>query len=95
MSRGMDSVEWLLVGLGAFVALLLGVMIWAAVVEENQWQAFKATHDCKVVGKTTSTTSTGFQTVIGPNGQVGMGPVTTVTPSKTGWLCNDGVTYWR
>jgi hypothetical protein len=73
------------------VVALLGLLIWGAVVESRQWSEFRVAHNCKVVGKTSPSTGVGFG--MGGNGQ--MGTVIATTPGKTGWLCDDGVTYWR
>jgi len=71
------------------IVLTLGALIWVSIVEQREWDAFAASHQCKVVGKIDS--STGVGPVIGQNGGV-----TVVTiPGKTGYLCSDGVTYWR
>ena len=73
------------------IVALIGALIWATVEDAKEWERFKAGHDCKVVarvrGETMSTVT------YGTNGQVHIG--TTSTPDKTGWLCNDGVTYYR
>jgi len=42
------------------------------------------------VGKQKGHVSTGYVST-GNGGDV----VTTVSPDKTGWECNEGVTYWR
>jgi hypothetical protein len=71
--------------------LLVGAFIYASVLEERNWQAFKISHSCKVVGQATGDWITGFG--IGAKGETIV--TTSRTPDKTGWLCNDGVTYWR
>lgn len=73
---------------GAIV--LIGGVIWLAVAEEASWQTYAQAH-CTVTGKVSGSTSTGWG--IGANGKGGM--VTTYTPGKTGYTCDDGVTYWR
>ena len=78
---------WLWTGIAAFFALI----IWVAIAETNAWNEFSAKNHCKVVGQSSGSYSTGFGT--GFNGQGGM--VTTYTPGKTGYSCDDGVTYWR
>lgn len=81
-----------------FIALIIlsvpaaFVMIY---VEDQEWQAFKVEHSCRVVGKVSGSTGTGIGTTISPNGGVGVGPVVVSVPGKTGWQCNDGITYWR
>lgn len=72
-------------------AMLLGLFTWGVVslIQESvsQWEAFKREHDCKVVANVGSEISYG----ISSSGKV----VSMIQPSKTGWLCNDGVTYYR
>ncbi len=69
------------------------VLVWLGFHEENQWYVFKEAHDCHIVGQTSGNVSTTVAPIIGGNGGVAMG--TSYTPGKTGWKCNDGVTYWR
>lgn len=87
-------VDWmmlLLVVMGvAMTALVAGVIVGAR--EDNRrWEAFKVKHECKVVGKISGDV---FNTVgFGADGKVSIGVGS--TPDKTGWACNDGVTYYR
>jgi hypothetical protein len=76
--------------IGAFV-LAIVLAGYLAVKDGERWQEFSETHECKKVGETSGSTSIGYG--IAANGQGGM--VSTYTPGKTGWACNDGVTYWR
>ena len=71
--------------------LAMPFLCWGAVLEVQRWEEFKIEHECKIVGKKNGQTFVG--TGIGANGSV----TTTIggTSSQTGWLCNDGVTYWR
>lgn len=82
-----------------FVLLVLVAMIPLAIYdarnEAKEWAAFAKAHDCKVVGRISGDTTTGFGVGVMPNGQVGTVMTTSTTPSKTGYACNDGVTYWR
>lgn len=81
---------WTGVLLGLFVLLFS-----FSVAENREWEAFRVQHACKVTQKMKGDVNVGIGTTVGGNGQVGVGPVTTVSPDKTGWLCDDGVTYWR
>lgn len=85
-----------------FMVLLLPVLVIALIAlpflsyyvikaDREQWAKFAAENNCRVVGKMSGSTSTGFG--VTSNGQ--MGTVVTSTPGKTGYLCDDGVTYWR
>lgn len=79
-----DAVIFLIMTVGAALFLLL---IWALIVEAREWGAFKREHHCKVVAKISGSTFT----TIGSDGKIGVGS----TPGKTGWACDDGVTYYR
>lgn len=74
---------------------LLGVLVIgggvAAWYSGSQWQQFVTEHECKVVGKQSGSVSTG----VGVSSSGDVVTVTTVESDKTGWLCNDGITYWR
>lgn len=73
--------------------VLIPVGIYGAIVSERHWQAYASEH-CRVVGKISGSTSMGVGTTFA-NGKVGTGPVTVYTPGKTGYQCDDGMTYWR
>lgn len=75
------------IGIGAFLILALV----AAIKEEQHWNAFKAAHKCKVVAQISGSVGTTVGSDM--NGSVVVG--TTSIPGKTGWLCDDGVTYYR
>lgn len=77
------------------VGTLISLGIWAAVEEQKEWEVFAATHECKVVGHMSGSTQTGVGYGMTANRQFGTMVTTTSTPSKTGYLCNDGMTYWR
>ena len=85
---GMSLGEYSTIAAAALVLVLVG---YFAVKDSEQWDQFRQDHECKKVGEISGTTSTGYG--ITTSGQGGM--VTTYTPGKTGWTCNDGVTYWR
>lgn len=84
-----------LIGLLVLVVALIPISIWAVMEEHEQWQAFAAEHNCKVIGRMSGSTSTGVGYGMAANGQFGTVVTITSTPSKTGYLCDDGVTYWR
>lgn len=69
------------------IAIVVGVVVYFAVQESNEWSQFKVDHHCKVVGKVSGESFTTITT----NGSVAFG----TTSGKTGWSCDDGVTYWR
>ncbi len=74
---------------------MCGVMFWASEKERAAWEAFKISQNCKVIAKARGSTGTGVTTTVGPNGSIGVGQTVVSTPDQTGWLCDDGVTYWR
>lgn len=74
---------------------LIPLLIWALIEENKQWEAFSVSHECKVVGQMSGSVQSGVGFGTGVNGQAGTVITTTSIPSKTGYLCNDGVTYWR
>lgn len=80
---GVLIVVGFVVSLGAFISLSL--------VEEGKWREFMIDHECKKVGEISPSTSTGFG--VSSNGSVSFVPIS--NPGKTGYACNDGVTYWR
>ena len=75
----------------AGIVVLVAVVIAAAIHDSNEWDKFKIDHHCKVVGKMDGDVFNTFG--VGSNGQAVVGIGT--TPGKTGWLCDDGVTYWK
>jgi hypothetical protein len=76
---------------GLLAVTLVCVTIYLVIKRENEWEVFKASHAC---AKTAVIQAEVFNTLaVGPNGQVQVGVGT--TPMKTGWTCNDGITYYR
>jgi hypothetical protein len=75
----------------ASVVGLLALAIYASAQENKRWEAFKVAHNCKVVAHIKGHTdiAPGFSS----SGNVTF--TTISTPDKTGWACDDGVTYYR
>lgn len=86
---------WIIGFLVLAIVGLAWLAIAAAIAEEEQWQAFSAEHDCVKVGHVAGDTHTGVGYGMTANGQFGTIVTTSTTPDKTGWKCDDGVTYWR
>ena len=84
----MIKIEQIIAGL---IVVLLGFVVWATIKEAKEWSQFKEQHNCKVIGEVSGSSSIG--TGITTNGTVGT--VTVYTPGKTGYLCDNGVEYWR
>lgn len=79
--------------IGVAILLLLLGAAYLDKQEEKQWANFSKTHDCKIVGKKAGSLQIGVAPIMGGSGGVGI--VVTPTSDQTGWLCNDGITYWR
>lgn len=84
--RGFSLIEVVLVL--AIVALvgLIGKAAFDSQSEAREWAAFSTQHKCRKVGETQARTSP----VYGGK-QVQFASV----PGQIGWLCDDGITYWR
>ena len=85
-----DAVLVFIIALFALVIALIVAAVMVSVREQREWQAFAASHECKVVGrkKAQVVPTTGYS-----NGKPVFG--TTVVPGQVAYLCDDGVTYWR
>lgn len=84
--------------IGGVLCLIGALIYWAAIASEREnreWQEFSGAHHCKIVEKRDGNVSIGSGYVFGANGKGGVVTTTSVSPSKTGWLCSDGVTYWK
>jgi len=68
-------------------AVLMVLVVIGTVAEQQEWEKFKRLHQCHISGKMDGDVNFGMST----SGNM----VTTVTPDKTGWTCNDGITYWK
>lgn len=71
---------------GTAAAVLIGVSVAAVMYDQNQWDAFAAQHECKVVGKIAGHNAYGYR-----NGSF----TTYYVPSQTTYRCNDGIDYTR
>jgi hypothetical protein len=103
-----DHFKWWFLEFGPLIVAIVMIVgciatgVWAIVwairlgqQEEAAWQRFAVEHECKVVAKMRGHATTGTGLVIGADGKTGVGVVTSSTPDKTAYQCNDGVTYWR
>jgi hypothetical protein len=66
-------------------------LIYLFVLDGREWESFKEAHHCHIVGKVSGSVVT--TPIFGGDNGVSIG-VSTI-PSKTGWQCDDGITYWR
>jgi hypothetical protein len=67
--------------------LAIAALVYYSVQEEKEWDAFAATHECKVVAKDEGSWGYGVTS----NGKMG----SVFMPGKTTFRCNDGVDYTR
>ena len=77
----------------SFVIFLFWGVVHFSIKEQKEWNAFKIAHNCEVIGKKKGQLQTTVMPISGGNGGTGVGM--TVTPDTTGYLCDDGITYWR
>lgn len=89
---------WILWFLSVLV-VLLAVLAWVDFIEsaeeKQRWQLFKEEHNCKITEHKKGQLSDDIVPMIGPDGDVTVAVVARKTPDQVGWLCDDGVTYWR
>lgn len=88
-------VEKAIVAFFMLVAAMIPLAIYGSILEAREWEQFKVDHNCKVVAREKGHSSTGVGYGVTSSGHTGMMVTTNSTPDKTGWLCDDGVTYWR
>lgn len=88
----MSHAEWLI---GSVLAVGLAVVIALVVVSDREdratWEAFRVEHKCRIVGHQDDKTLTGFGLSSSGKSVV----TTSYIPAQAGWLCDDGITYWR
>lgn len=91
MLRNLDRMDWAMIAIMAGCVLLVPALLTFGWVEGDRWETFKTEHRCKIVEVQRSTTSIGIG--FSGNGTTVVMPIT--NPGRTGWACDDGVTYWR
>lgn len=89
MSATRNRGDALLIVLIALGVVLSAVLIWAEFQGASEWAKFRELRNCKVVARLHGDMT--VAPIIGGNGGVAISS----TPSKTGWLCDDGITYYR
>lgn len=88
LENWLEKLAW-----GLLVLAVLGIPLAmvAGRKEKQEWEAFKFAHDCKITSRIDGAV---MPTVaIDTSGKAIYGMTT--TPSKTGWTCDDGVTYYK
>lgn len=71
--------------------LIAALCAFAVVRDTRSWREFVETHNCLVVARERGE----IMTVTTYTPETGVGFGTASTPSKTSWLCDDGITYIR
>ena len=76
----------------AFVLVVIAIALYAAYLEQKQWDAFAAAHECKLV----EVIPASLMSTVSVDPSTGGTQIGTVSvPEKKAYKCNDGVTYWR
>lgn len=70
-----------------FTLVGFALIFWAESSVENDWNAFVTEHNCKITQVMEGHSGIGYSF----SGK----PVYIPESDKTGWLCDDGITYWR
>lgn len=83
-----------------YIAMIWILLLCAAIVflgqkKKEEWELFKEEHDCKVVGKMDGEFDSGIGMTVNADGNIEPTLVMESSPNKTGWLCDDGITYWK
>ena len=91
----MDKEQLFIGGLIVSVIALAALVVVSSAEEQKRWDAFAVEHKCKLVEHRKGDVLVTTATTVNPNGGVSVTPMTTVTPDKRAFLCDDGVTYWR
>lgn len=79
----------------AIITALLVIVGMEEIEERKQWQNFALEHKCKKVGDIQPHTSVGTGVGMTGNGKTGVMVMNNYEPGKEGFLCDDGITYWR
>ncbi len=84
----------------ALLIVLVTVVACVAVVRKAidrraAWETFKVEHHCKITDKMAGDVDVNVGLALNTDGDLSQVVTVDETPSKTGWLCDDGVTYWK
>lgn len=79
--------------IGALIVALLVAVTFVAANDNSkeEWERFKADRQCRVVAHVRGQSMPTF----GVYANGGLVTGVTATGNQTGWLCNDGITYYR
>ena len=99
VSRQERKRNWWIVAIPLALVLAFGagiaVVVVVAIHSEQRWRIFAAKHHCKVVGRRSGDIAPNVGISVDANGKVASVITTIIEPDETGYLCDDGVTYWR
>lgn len=87
----MDFDDLIFPGIVIIVLVIVGVVAYASYKDQQRWDMFSKTHHCRLVSH--SEGSSALTTGIASSGHVVIG--STYIDGKNGYLCDDGVTYYR
>lgn len=90
-----DPVLFVVLGLLVGQCALLVKKAEAERAEAEAWDAFAIQHRCEQVGRVEGSLDLEVGYAAGVNGKGGVVISQTIDPTRIGWKCNDGVTYWR
>ena len=79
--------DWPIAFMGLVICALTFLAGWVFLVEAGDWERFKVEHHCVISAHIPGEVTTG----VSSNGSVVIGS----TPAKTGWYCDNGITYFR
>ena len=83
--------DWITWAVVTATVAAFGALAWLGVEQSQEWERFKADHHCRAVAHISGDVFNTFGMDAKGRPVVGIG----TTPSKTGWQCDDGVTYYR
>jgi hypothetical protein len=92
---GYDWLELLLIIMMALIVVMIVMRLSMNIDDNKKWETFKRIHSCKVVCHISSGTQPGICYGTAANGQTITVFMSSITSDRTGWICDDGVTYWR
>lgn len=87
----MDSDDIGAIVLIIFICACIALFVYLGIQDDNQFEKFKTEHHCKLVAHIKGDITPGFG--VSSSGKTVM--TTNFNSDKNGWLCDDGVTYYR
>ena len=90
-----DAEVWLMLGVIVIIAALVALCLYGTHLELQQWEEFKVAHSCEITQKMKIPLTLNPVVTVGGGGNVGTGITASGGEEKKGWLCDDGIVYWR